>query len=173
MSGSEKRLWPFEACGSCFWSSAAGATIEVEDEEEEGGQDEKCNSMSHSGLSMYSDWVLSVRRPGWSFLLKYFKAQFSGGVWGLETDCKRIPGGTLTVSGMTGRWRCSGRLEQVLEDLEVEEAQLDKEEAELAGVRFRRDTRPPGTLVCWDRFAGFGGQTGLYLFSWAPLCPER
>lgn len=44
--------------------------MEAEDEEEEGGQDEKCNSMSHSGLSIYSDWVLSLRRPGWSFLLK-------------------------------------------------------------------------------------------------------
>ena len=44
--------------------------MEVEDEEEEGGQDEKCNSMSDAGLSIYSDWVLSVRRPGCSFLLK-------------------------------------------------------------------------------------------------------
>lgn len=77
------------------------------------------------------------------------------------------------MSGMTARRRCSGRLEQVLEDPEVEEAELDKEEAELAGVRLGRDTRPPGTSVRWARFAGFGRQTGLYLFSWAPPRPER
>ena len=53
----------------------------------------------------------------------------------------------------------------MLEDPEVEEAELDKEEAELAGVRFSKDIRLPGTLVRWVRFAGFGKQTGLYLFS--------
>lgn len=74
---------------------------------------------------------------------------------------------------MMGRRRCSERLEQVLEDPEVEEAELDREEAELAGVRLGRDTRPPWTLVRWDRSAGFGGQTGLYLFSSAPPLPGR
>lgn len=77
------------------------------------------------------------------------------------------------MSGMMGWRRCSERLEWVLEDPEVEEAELDKEEAELAGVRFGRDTRPPWTLVRWDRSAGFGGQTGLYLFSSAPPLPGR
>lgn len=52
MSGSEKCLWPFEACGSWFWSTIAGATIEVEEEEVEGGQDEKRNIMSHSDPSI-------------------------------------------------------------------------------------------------------------------------
>lgn len=47
-----------------------------EEEEVEGGQEEKCNR-SHSGLSMYRDWVLSLRRPGCSLLLaKYFDARF-------------------------------------------------------------------------------------------------
>lgn len=52
MSGSEKRLWPFEACGWWFWSTIAGATIEVEEEEVEGGQDENCSIMSLSGPSI-------------------------------------------------------------------------------------------------------------------------
>lgn len=147
--------------------------MEVEDEDEEGGQEEKRSSTSLSGLSMYSDWVLSLRRPGWSFLLKQFKGQFAGGVWGLEADCNRTPGGSLTVSGMTARRRCSGRLEQVLEEPEVDEAQLDREEAEPAGVRLGRDASPPGACGRWVRVAGFGGQTGLYLFSWAPSRPER
>lgn len=54
-----------------------------------------------------------------------------------------MPGGSLTVLGMIGLRRCSGCLEK---GSEVEEAQLDKEEVELAGVRFDRETRPPGTL---------------------------
>lgn len=38
--------------------------MEMEEEVVEEGQEEKCNNRSHSGLSMYSDWVLSLRRPG-------------------------------------------------------------------------------------------------------------
>lgn len=60
---------------------------------------------------------------------------------------------------------------EALEDSEVEEAQLNTEEVELAGVRFGREIRPPGTLGRWARFGGLGGQTGLYLFSWAPPRP--
>lgn len=49
--------------------------MEEEEEEVEGGQEEKSNSRSHSGLSMYRDWVLSLRRPGYSRLFtKYFNA---------------------------------------------------------------------------------------------------
>lgn len=55
--------------------------MEEEEEEVEGGQEEKCNNRSHSGLSMYRDWVLSLRRPGCSLLLnKYFNAPFLGAV---------------------------------------------------------------------------------------------
>lgn len=55
--------------------------MEEEEEEGEGGQEEKCNNRSHSGLSMYRDWVLSLRRPGCSLLLtKYFNTRFPGGV---------------------------------------------------------------------------------------------
>lgn len=50
------------------------------------------------------------------------------------------------MSGMTGLRRCSWCLKEVLEDSEVEEAQLYREEEELAWVRFGRETRPPGTL---------------------------
>lgn len=77
------------------------------------------------------------------------------------------------MSGMMARRRCTERLEWVLADAEVEEAELDEEEAELAGVRVGVDTRPPWTLARWDRSAGFGGQTGLYLFSWVPPRPGR
>lgn len=54
MSGSEKRLWPVEACVSWCWCWGEGVTIEmeVEEEEVEGGQEEKCSNRSHSGLSM-------------------------------------------------------------------------------------------------------------------------
>lgn len=53
--------------------------MEEEEVEAEGGQEEK-NNRSHSGLSMYKDWVLSLRRPGCSLLFtKYFNARFPGG----------------------------------------------------------------------------------------------
>lgn len=50
--------------------------MELEDEEAEGGQEEKCSSRSHSGLSIYSDCVLSLRRPGCSLLLMDLNACF-------------------------------------------------------------------------------------------------
>lgn len=84
-------------------------------------------------------------------------------------DRERIPGGNLTVSGMTGLRRCSG----CLKDPEVEEALLNTEEVELAGVRLAREKRPPGSLGCWARSVGLGGQTGLYLLSWVPPHPGR
>lgn len=77
------------------------------------------------------------------------------------------------MSGMMGLRRCSGCLKEVLEDPEVEEAQLITEEVELAGVRFDREMRPPGTLGRWARSVGLGGQTGLYLLSWATPRPGR
>lgn len=77
------------------------------------------------------------------------------------------------MSGMMGLRRCSGCLKEMLEDPEVEEVQLITEEVELAGVRFERETRPPGTLGRWARSVGLGGQTGLYLLSWAPPRPGR
>lgn len=77
------------------------------------------------------------------------------------------------MSGMTGLRRWSGCLKEALEDSEVEEAQLNTEEVELAGVRFGRKTRPPGTLGRWARSDGLGGQTGLYLLSWEPPRPGR
>lgn len=47
--------------------------MDAEEVEAEGGQEEKCNNRSDSWLSMYMDWVLSLRRPGCSLLLiKYF-----------------------------------------------------------------------------------------------------
>lgn len=70
--------------------------------------------------------------------------------------------------GITGLRRCSGCL---VEDSEVEEAQLNTEEVELAEVRFGRETRPGGALGRWARFDGLGAQTGLYLFSWVPPRP--
>lgn len=74
------------------------------------------------------------------------------------------------MSGITGLRRCSGCL---AEDSEVEEMQLNKEEVELAEVRFGRETRPLGALGRWARLGGLGRQTGLYLFSWAPPRPAR
>lgn len=135
--------------------------MEEDEEEAEGGQEAKCNSRSQSAPSMYSDWVLSLRRPGWSRLFtRYLNARFPGGV-GLEaTGWERTPGGSFTVSGMTGFRRCSGFLE---EDSDVEEAQLDREVVEPAGVRFGKEVRPPGTLGRWARSDGLGGQLGLGL----------
>ena len=165
-SGSENRLWPFGGCVS--WCGGEGFTKEMEEEEVEGGQEEKCNSTSHCVLSMYRDWVLSVRRPGCSLLL-CLNARFPGGVqFGLEAaEWAWMPGGSFTVAGMTGLRRCSGCL---WEESEVEEAQLDREEVELAGVRFGREWRPPRTLGRWAR-SGLGGQVGLCLLSWRPPRP--
>lgn len=75
------------------------------------------------------------------------------------------------MSGMTGLRRCSRCRKEALEDSEVEEAQLDTEEVELAGVRFDRETRPMRILGRWARSGGLGGQTGLNLFSWKPPRP--
>lgn len=47
------------------------------------------------------------------------------------------------MPGMTGLRRCSGCRK---ENSEVEEAQLDTEEEELAWVRFGKEIRPTGTL---------------------------
>lgn len=49
------------------------------------------------------------------------------------------------MPGIMGLRRCSGCLEEAVENSEAEETQLDKEEVELEGVRFSRETRPPGT----------------------------
>ena len=77
------------------------------------------------------------------------------------------------MSGMTGLRRCRRCLREALEDSEAEEAQLDREEVELAGVRFDRDVRPPGTLGRWARSDGLGGQTGLCLLRWWEPRPGR
>lgn len=54
MSGSENRLWSSKAVVSCRWCCVEGATteMEVEEEEVEGGREEKRTNKSHSGLSM-------------------------------------------------------------------------------------------------------------------------
>lgn len=172
MSGSEKRLWPLEAGVS--WLSLRGGkegagaaeAMEVEEEEAEGGHEEKCNSRSHSGPSMYKDWVLPLRRTGCSLLrIRYLKACLAGGAEAAAEAAawEWTPGGSLTVSGMTGLRRCSGCRAEALEQSEVKEAQLDREEQEPAGVRLGRDARPPGTLGRWTSSGGFGGQTGLHL----------
>lgn len=116
--------------------------------------------------------MLSLRRPGCSrFLTENLNGRFLEGVG--VADCEWMPGGSLTVSGMTGLRRCSTCLKEALEDSEVEEAQLNREEVELARVRFDRETRPPETFGRCARSDGLGGQTGLYLLSWAPLCPGK
>lgn len=69
------------------------------------------------------------------------------------------------MSGMMGLRRCSRCLKEGLDDSEVEEAQLNTEEVELAGVRFGIETRPPGTLGRWARSGGLGGHAGLNLLS--------
>lgn len=84
-----------------------------------------------------------------------------------------MPGGSFTVSGMMGLRRCSGCLKEQLEDPDVREVMLEMEEVELAGVRFERETRPPGTLNRWARSNGLGGQAGLYLLSWVLPPPGR
>lgn len=91
--------------------------------------------------------MLSLRRPGCSFLLKYFNGPFSGGVpVGLDSaDRGRTPKGSLIVSGMMGFRRFSGCLEVVLVDSEPEGAPLYTEVA-LVGLRFGKEMRPPGTL---------------------------
>lgn len=94
--------------------------MEDEEEEAEGGQEEKCSNKPHSGLSRYKDWMLSLRRPGCSRLwMRCVSARFPGrgkvceepvaGCWG------RTPGGSFTVSGMTGLRRCRGCLKEELE----------------------------------------------------------
>lgn len=60
------------------------------------------------------------------------------------------------MSGMIGLRRCSGCL--------VEEAQLDIEEVELAGLRFGRELRPLASLGCGA--SSVVRQTGLHLLSW-------
>lgn len=180
MSGSEKRLCPFEASILWCWNWGEGVTIEREEEEDaaEGGHEEKCNSKSRSVPLIYKDWVLSLRRLRCSrFLTECKNARRSGGVevWAKfeAAAWDRTPGGSLTVSGMTGQRRCRRCLREALEDSEAEEAQLDREEVELAGVRFDRDVRPPGTLSRWAISDGLGGQTGLCLLSWWEPRPER
>lgn len=117
--------------------------------------------------------MLSLRRPGCSLLLIREFPRFPGGVRvGLEAaDWEWTPGGSFTVSGMMGLRRCSRCLKEALEHSEVEEAQLNTEEVELAGVRFGAETRPVKAFGRWARSDGLGGQTGLYLFSWAPPRP--
>lgn len=51
------------------------------------------------------------------------------------------------------------------------EAQLDREELELAGVRLARGGRPLAILGRWARSEGLAGKTGLCLLSWTPHCP--
>lgn len=117
MSGSEKRLWPLvgEACRRGLWCPEVDVTMETEEEEaEEGGQEEKGNDRSDSGLVMYRDWVLSLRRPDCSLLLtRLLNVRLPGGMreWaGPEAgdwEWEWTPGGSLTVLGMTGLRRCS------------------------------------------------------------------
>lgn len=53
---------------------------EVEEEEAEGGQEEKLLNWSHSELSMNSERVLSLRRAGFSlFLTKFGNVILPGG----------------------------------------------------------------------------------------------
>lgn len=62
-------------------AAATDRAMDAEDEEAEGGQEEKWSSRSHSVPSMYSDWVLSLRRPGCSLLLMdLMDAGFPGGL---------------------------------------------------------------------------------------------
>lgn len=72
------------------------------------------------------------------------------------------------MSGMMGLRRCNRCLK---EEPELREALLEMEEVELAGLRFGRETRPPGTLNRWARSVGLGGQTGLYLLRGVPTPP--
>lgn len=53
------------------------------------------------------------------------------------------------------------------EDSEVVEAQLDREEVELEGVRFS------GGLDLWVRSKGLVGKTGLCLLIWRPPRPRK
>lgn len=77
------------------------------------------------------------------------------------------------MSGMMGLRRCNRCLREEPEDEELREALLQIEEVELAGLRFDRETRPPGTLNRWARSAGLGGQTGLYRLRGVPPPPGR
>lgn len=75
---------------------------------------------------------------------------------------ERTPGGSLTVSGMTGLRRCSGCLREVVEEeSDVEKVQLDMGVVE---VVLAEVMRPPGTLGRKARSDGLGGQMGLSLF---------
>lgn len=156
-------------------AAATDIAIDVEDEEAEGGQEEKCSSRSHSVLSMYSDWVLSLRRPGCSRrLMDLSEAGFPGGELREEpwlSACGLMPCGSLTVSGIMGLRRCNRCLREELEEEELREALLEIEEVDVAGLRFGRETRPPGTLKRWARSAGLGGQTGLCLLRGVPHPP--
>lgn len=75
--------------------------------------------------------------------------------------------------GMMGLRRFSGCLREMLEDSEAVEAQLDREEVELAGVRFGREMRPVRILGRWAKSGGLGGQMGLFLLRWGPPRPGR
>lgn len=154
---------------------ATDRAMDVEDEEAEGGQEEKWSSRSHSVPSMYSDWVLSLRRPGCSrLLMDLMDAGFPGGELREEpwlSACGLMPCGSLTVSGMMGLRRCNRCLREEPEDEELREALLEMEEVEVAGLRFGRETRPLGTLNRWAKSAGLGGQTGLCLLRGVPPPP--
>lgn len=77
------------------------------------------------------------------------------------------------MSGITGLRRCSTSLREPLEDPDVEEAELDTDEEEPAGVRVARDALPAGAFDRWARSEGLGAQTSFCLFNWAALCPGR
>lgn len=156
-------------------AAATDRAMDVEDEEVEGGQEEKRSSRSHSVLSMYSDWVLSLRRPGCSRLLMDLMDTGSPGGELREEPwlsvCGLMPCGSLTVSGMMGLRRCNRCLREEPEDEELREVLLEMEEVEVAGLRFGREMRPPGTLNRWTKSAGLGGQTGLCLLRGVPPPP--
>lgn len=124
---------------------------------------------------MYSDWVLSLRRPGCSRLLIDLRdvgspsGELREAPW--LSACRLMPCGSLTVSGITGLRRCNRCLREEPEEEEFSEALLEMEEVEVAGLRFGKETRPPGTLNRWARSAGLGGQTGLCLLSGVPHPP--
>lgn len=145
--------------------------MKEEDEDAEGGQEEKCSNRSHSGLSN-SDCVLSLQWPGCSFLLlKCFNAKFLGGRAGQEDeDSSRegVPKVSLIVLGMTGLQRLSGCLKEALGDSEAVEAQQYPEEEALVRLR---EPCPLGGLSLWARSQGLGRQTGLSLISGRPPHP--
>lgn len=143
-SGLECRLW--EQLGLCrVW---VRGEAEEEVEEEEGGGQGSCSLL---GFLMYTDWMLSLRRPGCSLFLTRLKLRWPGGLRvrpeaGVEAGMEAgVEAGvearaSFIVPGRTGWRRCTWSLKAELKGEEEEKTgEEEEEEGEVGGVGLRLD----------------------------------